>query len=260
MRKKLALTLAAAGWTLGVSSWAEAQVPACPTHTGDPAEMEQKGRALFDEALRREPADPRAALEILTCVQRIADKPAVSLRVGTIAERLSMKRLAVESFERYLALAGSAAPDRADMQRHIDELRAELARAPATSRDKGPEPTPQAPAVEPEPAHATLWPAYVTLAAGGVLVIAGGAFLWSAKSRNDDVHDLEPGKSYWNSADAKGEMDTARREQTIGIVGLGVGFATIGVGTWLFWDQKSRATVAASVTPHAGQASLRLRF
>src|SRR5690606_5698804 len=115
----------------------------CPEDTGRPREMERKGQKLFEEALRREPADPQGALEILLCVQRFADRPAVALRIGILAERLGKTELAVQSFERYLALAGRAAPDRAEMEAHIARL-----------REKLPKPTPEVvpePAPEPEP-------------------------------------------------------------------------------------------------------------
>ena len=237
---------------------ARAEVTACPVDTGNPRQMEAKGRALFDEALRREPADPRGALEILSCVQRIADKPAVSLRVGLIAERLGNKRLAAESYERYLALAGDAAPDRVELTRHIEKLRAELAQAPVTPPPRpDPEPPPQP--VKPQEADSPTL-GFVTLAVGGALMIGGGYFLWSAKSRNDDVHALEPGSTYWNSPEAQGEMDAAKREQTLGVVGLAAGAVITGLGAWLILDQKRGVAATAAVSPKSSSAALRVRF
>jgi len=248
-----ALTLA-----LFVAAPARADLPACPSDTGNTKEMEQKGRALFDEALRREAADPRGSLEILTCVQRIADKPAVSLRVGIIAERLGNKRLAVESYERYLALAGDAAPDRAELGAHIEKLRDEMAAARPASKpqpEPGPTPTPVVPADAPSPT----W-GYVTLALGGALLVGGGVLLYSAKSRNDGVHDLEPGTTYWNSPEAKGELDAAKREQTLGFIGVAAGAVATGLGLWLVLDAKSSVSASASVSPRGSMAALRLRF
>lgn len=237
---------------------ARAEVTACPVDTGNPRQMEAKGRALFDEALRREPADPRGALEILSCVQRIADKPAVSLRVGLIAERLGNKRLAAESFERYLALAGDAAPDRAELTAHIDKLRSEIgAPTPGPRPEPEPSPTPPPPVQKDAPSP-TL--GYVTIAVGGALILGGGLLLLSAKSRNDDVHALEPGTTYWNSPEAKGELDAAKREQTLGIVGVAAGALATGIGLWLVLDEKSGVTATAQVGPRASSAALRVRF
>lgn len=258
MPQALKRTCHAALLVAGLASTARAEVPACPTDTGNPRQMEQKGRALFEEALRREAADPRAALEILTCVQRIADKPAVSLRVGLIAERLGNKRLAAESFERYLALAGDSAPDRAEMTEHIRQLRSEVSAPPPPPRkepEPGPEPTPPRPPDQPSP---TL--GYVTLAVGGALMIGGGLLLLSAKSRNDDVHALEAGKTYWNSPEAKGELDAAKREQTLGVVGIAAGAVAAGIGVWLVLDEKSNVAASAQLGPRASSATLRLRF
>lgn len=237
---------------------ARAEVPPCPTDTGNPREMEKKGRALFEEALRREAGDPRGALEILTCVQRIADKPAVSLRVGMIAERVGNKKLAAESFERYLALAGDAAPDRAELTEHIARLRKELSKEappPRPDTEPAPPPTPPAPVERPSP---TL--GYITLVAGGALMIGGGYFLYSAKSRNDDVHALEPGSTYWNSAEAKDEFDAAKREQTLGVIGLAAGAIATGVGLYLVLDRQSGVTAGARLGPRASTAELRFHF
>ncbi|MBI3205307.1 MAG: hypothetical protein IT377_34650 [Polyangiaceae bacterium] len=237
---------------------ARAEATPCPVDTGNPREMEAKGRAMFEEALRREPADPRGALEILSCAQRIADKPAVSLRVGLIAERLGNKRLAAESYERYLALAGDAAPDRVELTRHIQKLRAELAKKPVEpSPDPDPEPPPTPPKPEPAASPTLGW---VTLAVGGALMIGGGYFLWSAKSRNDHVHELEPGSTYWNSPEAQGEMDAAKREQTLGVVGLAAGAVVTGLGAWLVLDQKRGVSATATVGPRSSAAAVRVRF
>ncbi|MBK7585290.1 MAG: hypothetical protein IPI67_34515 [Myxococcales bacterium] len=242
-----------------LSATVRAEVPACPSHTGNPDEMEEKGRALFEEALRREPADPRAALEILSCVQRIADKPAVSLRVGLISERLGNKRAAAESFERYLALAGDTAPDREAMLAHIATLRAEVSAARPTPREAPPEePPPARPPKRDTQSSPTA--GYVTLAAGGVLMIVGGVLLVSAKNRNDTVHDLKAGETHWNSAEAKGEIDSAKREQTLGFIGLAAGALASGIGVYLVLDKQSGVSASARVGPRSTAATLNVRF
>jgi hypothetical protein len=252
---------------LAVAIPARAGSTTCPADTGDPVAAERKGRELFEEALRREAADPRGALEILTCVQRLADKPAVSLRVGIIAERLGNTKLAADSFERYLALAGDAAPDRREMREHIDHLRAEIAKAkkpapappPAPPPETGPAPpTPEQPPSE--PATRSPLPGWVVVGTGGVLMVVGGLFLIDAKKKNDDVHAIEPGTTYWNSAEAKDRLDQASREQTIGYVALGIGAAAASVGVWLVLDANRHVAATARVTPDSARATVRVAF
>lgn len=233
----------------------------CPEDTGKPKQMERKGKLLFEEALRREPADPAGALELLLCVQRFADKPAVALRIGILAERLGKTQLAVQSFERYLALAGSAAPDRDEMQDHIERLRAKL---PKQTEPEKPEPQPE-PTPTPEPPGDTEEPkppiaGWALAGGGGVLMILGGVLLWTAKQRSDDVQDIEPGSTFWNSEEARSEHEQAKREQTLGILSLAVGAAAATVGVVLIATAETDLSAGASASPDGVRGSLRLRF
>jgi hypothetical protein len=241
------------------TSPARAEQPVCPNDSGDAEEMERVGRRLFEEALKREENDPRGAIEILSCIQRFADKPAVSLRVGIIAEKIGNKRLAADSYERYLALAGDAAPDRSEMQERIKKLRADEPAAkppPATA----PAPVTPQPTTPPADKGSTPTLGFIVAGVGGALLVGGGLLLYSAKKRNDDVHGLDPGKTYWNSADAKDELDTAKREQTIGFIALGLGAAATAAGIWLIVDAHGQVAATASVTPHQAGGAVRLRF
>jgi hypothetical protein len=232
----------------------------CPEDTGRRGEMERKGQRLFDEALRREPADPRAALELLLCVQRFADKPAVALRIGTIAERLGKLDLAVRSFERYLALAGAAAPDREEMSAHIRQLRDKLGR----SQPPPAEPPPQRePEPSPPPEHAERKPpifGWGLAAGGGLLMVVGGVLLYSAKQRSDDVQAIEPGTTLWNSEAARSEFEQAKREQTLGIVSLALGAAAATAGAVLVVSAEHQVSAGASVSRDSATARLRVRF
>jgi hypothetical protein len=232
----------------------------CPEDTGSAREMERKGKALFEEALRREPADPRRALELLLCVQRFADRPAVALRIGILAERLGKYELAIRSFERYLALAGDAAPDRAEMTAHIAQLREKLAAPPPPEPPPDPKPEPE-PKPEPPPGDAKPPIAGWALAAGGGgLILLGGVLLFSAKQRSDDVHEIEPGSTFWNSEEARSEFDQAKREQTLGIVSLAVGAAAATVGVVLIVSADRDLSAGASASSDGVRGNVRLRF
>ena len=228
----------------------------CPEDTGKPKEMERKGRQLFEEALRREPADPGGALELLLCVQRFADKPAVALRIGILAERLGKTELAVQSFERYLALAGDAAPDRDEMSAHIARLRGKLVKPPPAP-EPVPEPTPApVPSDAPKPPIA----GWALAAGGGALFVLGGVLLWSAKQRSDDVHDIEPGTKFWNSEEARSEYEQAKREQTLGILSMALGAAAGTVGVVLIATAENEVSASAAAGPDGARGSVRLRF
>ncbi len=235
------------------SEIAAAQSFTCPAEVSQD-EREKKARELFDEALRREPADPRGALEILNCARRFADKPAVSLRIGTIAERLGKFDLAIEALERYLRLAGDAAPDRVPMRKHIESLREKLEESQEASSSVLP------PLPKDEPKERSPVPGYLVAGGGGALLVVGGVLLYSAKKRSDDVHDIPPGTTYWNSSDAKGEIDGAKRQQTVGFIVLGAGAVAGAIGAYLIDDAKSPVTASAVVGKRSAQGSVRFAF
>jgi hypothetical protein len=242
------------------SSVANAAPFECPEDSGRPREMERKAQDLFEQALRREPADPGGALELLLCAQRFADRPAVALRIGIVAERLGKTPLAVQSFERYLALAGNAAPDRAEMQQHIDRLRQKLAPSGSGSEPEPPvEPEPE-PQPQPDAGARPPVAGWALVAGGGALVVLGSVLLFSAKQRSDDVHEIEPGTTFWNSEDARTQYDQAKREQTLGVLGLALGAATATVGVVLIVSAKRELSAGASATGDGIRGSVRLNF
>ena len=214
---------------------------------------EKKAQELFEEALRREPADPKRALDLLSCAEELVDKPAIALRMGIIAERLGQYELAVKSFERYLALAGDTAPDRVEMRGHIARLEEKLAKPPPVE-----EPVPVAPI--PDQPKKTPIAGWALAGGGGVLMVLGGVLLWTAKQRSDDVHAIEPGTTLWNSEEARAEFDQAKREQTLGILSLALGAAASTVGVVLIVSAESDVSATAVATPDGARGSVRLRF
>jgi hypothetical protein len=255
----IALSVAAAPTT----AHAHASGVDCPLEALDTPRAEAQARQMFEAAITREESEPRLALEMLLCAQQLADKPAVALRIGTIAERTGDLKLAIRSYERYLILAGQAAPDREQMLARIAELQGRLeavlepeeepkdaaadsaGAAPAHGRDSG------------SGQKIAGW----SLTGAGVALLAGGTILLlSAKSRSDALHDIEPNTTYWSSV--SGELDAARTEQTLGLVALGLGAVSSAVGVYLLSTSGDEAPVSARLAAGPGGAggSLRLRF
>jgi hypothetical protein len=238
----------------GVATRAHAQTYDCAPHVNAP-DREAEARKLFDEALGLEQAQPERALDILDCARRLADRPAVSLRIGTIAERLGKLELAIEGYERYLKLAGDLAPDRIPLQKRIDALHDKL-----EEREEQADPTLGVAPIERRKQEKSPLPGYIVAGAGGVLMLVGGVFLYSAKQQNDEVHDIEPGTTFWNSEDAKDKLDGAKRSQTIGLVSLGVGAIVTGVGVYLVLDARRSISAGARVGTRSAQSYMRFAF
>lgn len=222
----------------------------CPEPSGDASADEDSARRMFDSGLALEPSDPQGALVELHCAQKHADKPAIALRIGTIAERLGNRREAITAFEHYLELAGDSAPDRRQLSARIATLRGELEgeRSKPVKRD--------APPIE-EGDQGIFVAGWVLTGAGLVLAIAGGVLLSVAKEQNDEVEALQPGTVAWDSDEARGTFEAAERNQALGIVGLAVGGAMMVGGVVM--SVLSRPRVRAAVTTGPGLV-VRLSF
>jgi tetratricopeptide (TPR) repeat protein len=222
----------------------------CPDATGlGEAARYELARDLFDEALTLEAADPEGALARLGCAMRLAERPAIALRMGTIAERLGDVAGAITAYERYLALAGEHAPDRAQLRVRIDALARRRAAAPA----------PPARAEPPAGDDASLRLAGALVAgAGAVAALAGGALLVAARVRSEGVEDLAPGTTRWDSDAARGELETAETEQAAGITALTVGGVAVAVGVtlWIVAASGEPAREALLLLPFPGGAAL----
>ena len=213
---------------------ATAAAAACPART-TPKQNDANARREFEAAVQLEPADPKAALERLRCAERLYAGPAISLRMGIVLERLGRKADAAQAFERYLLLAGDSAPDRPDMERRIKLLREQTKAdstpqtAPGTTPAAAPEPTRDS-----SPGQTQRTVGWIGVGTGAVLLAAGGWLLLSAKRKSDDVHDISAASNtQWESDDASGRFDSAKREQTFGIVALAVGAVVAGGGSYL---------------------------
>lgn len=222
-------------------STSQAQPFVCPT----PKSVKERDRAsveLFNRAIQKEAADPDGALELLRCADGLADRPAVALRRGLTAERVGKNDEAIVALERYLTLAGSYAPDREEMQRHIARLKSAGAKPEDPDDALTPE-TPPSPEPEPSrPMPAKKMAGIVTLGVGGALLVVGGVLLYSAKKKSDAVEDVEPAsRTPWQSADGKERLDAAKRQQTWGFIALGVGALGAAAGAYLIVDSAEKS-------------------
>jgi hypothetical protein len=242
---------------------ARASGVACPLEALDTPRAEAEARQMFEGAIARQKSDPRVALEMLLCAQQLADKPAVALRIGTIAEQSGDLELAIRSYERYLILAGHAAPDREPMLERIAELngRLEAALEPAPEPKDAADSAGATPALDRDSGSGQKIAGWSLTGAGVALLTGGTILLLSAKGRSDALHDIEPNTTYWSSV--SGELEAARTEQTLGFVGLGLGAVSSAVGVYLLSTTSGdEAALSARVAAGPGGAggSLRLRF
>lgn len=248
MRRSLgacAITVAVAAGAVTSSATVHARDPVvCPPADGAPA---KRARLLFEEAVQYEASEPDRALALYQCAASLADRAVIELRIGVVAERLQRDDIAIAAFERYLAMAGSAAPDVDTMHQHVAELKASRARraAQARSAEVGPPPPPQS--TTPPDAERSRTPVYLgwgLVAGAGALAAVGAALLVDASAKNDQVHGL-PAGTPWASDQARGTYDAATRSQTIGIVCFAVAPALLITGVVLLVNGRSRASLAS---------------
>jgi hypothetical protein len=238
---------------------------ACPSPPRSLGEQEKLARRLFQEGTAREAGDPRGALDRYACARSLVDRPAIELRMGLVAERMQLLDDAIRGFERYLELAGAAAPDANSIRVRIAELRAKRdAQASRVTPESPPvesNVTPESSRVEPSPppAQSTSHDApssqgalpivgWALVGTGAVLAIAGGALLVDSKSISDSVQS-QPQGTPWASDAARGSYDSARTLQTAGIVCLALAPVALIGGIVLLTRPRSRTTSGARQVP-----------
>ncbi len=258
-RSSLAITVAVAVATgvagVTTSRTADARdAVVCAPADGPPA---KRARVLFEEAVQYEASDPDRALALYQCAASLADRAVIELRIGVVAERLQRDDVAVAAFERYLTMAGSAAPDADTMNRHVAELKASRAKRAAQERSAAAGPPQGAPTTTPPEEERAKTPIYLGwgfVAGAGALAAIGAGLLVDASAKNQAVHALPPGTP-WASDQARGTYDAATRSQTIGIICFAVVPALLAVGVVLL-VRGSRGSSPASSASSALPSSL----
>jgi len=220
----------------------------CPTHGA----REKHARAVFEDAVQLEASDPEGALARYQCAGRLADRPAIQLRIGVVAERLGKDDVAIAAFEHYLELAGSTAPDAESMRQHVRELREKRAKSappptpPPTASSTAPPPPPPPPTRE-EPMEEPPTMTYLgwgLVGVGAVSAAVGTGFLLDAKSKSDSVQALPEGTS-WSSDEARGRYDSASTSETLGIVFLALAPALVTAGVVILLTRGGPASSAS---------------
>ena len=204
----------------------------CPKPNHD-ASDEATARQIFTEAVKKEDSAPARALAELECAEELWPRPVIALRIGSLAEKSKDWERAANAYDRYLRLSGKSAPDRARMKERIRVLRE---RAIIAERDKAREPTGTKTEDQEELEESTFsnMPAWILIGSGAALAIAGSAFLVSASQKSSGVHNVSAGSNTaWKSADGEERYDSAKRDQIIGFIGLGLGLLAGGAGTYL---------------------------
>jgi hypothetical protein len=272
-RRVTTLMLAASLLAAAAEAHADAAAPdseepfSCPAVPDDEADRVALARRLFEDGDRREAGHPEAALVRYRCAEAIAVRPAIELRIGIVAERLDRLDVAIEAYEQYLRLAGNEAPDRVDVERRTQQLRARahpptLAPPPTGPTSTGPTSTGPTPAGLRPAEHATSagrWIGWALIGVGAAMAAAGGVFLIDAKLKSDAALGVPVGTP-WKSAGASGTYDAAKTEQTVGVVGLAVGAVAAGAGIVLLMTGSASGEPRAASTPVGALGVVTLRF
>lgn len=204
----------------------------CPAPKHDGSD-EANAKQAFESAVQLESSDPDAALERLDCAELLFPRPVIALRIGSLAEKRKNWSRAADAYERYLRMSGDSAPDRVQMEERIRVLRERAARY--SSQDPNATPQIRAPGRRADPGtRGSTLPGWVLVGSGAALAVVGGLFLLSAKNKSDEVHDVSPdSNTAWKSSDGEDRLDAAKRDQLIGLIGLGLGAVAGGAGAYL---------------------------
>ena len=256
----LASTFTLCGSALTSASTASAAAPGEPVvcAAGD-VPPEKRARVVFDQAVQLEASEPERALALYQCAASLADRAVIELRIGVVAERLQQLDVAIAAFERYLSLAGRAAPDVDKMRQHVGELRAANAKRASDARNAAiatagpPAAAPTEPPPEAERSRAPLCVGWGLVAGAAVLGAVGAGMLVDARSKSDDVQALPMGTT-WSSDEARGTYDAAKRSQTIGIVCLALVPALLITGGILIASGGSRRGTASALRADSSPA------
>jgi len=222
---------------------------------------------------------PDKGIELLADLYTDTNDPTYLYNQGRCFEQNGRAGEAITRFREYLRKATALPPDeRAQLQKHIDELEAEAKMSPGGASPAVPPPTAVAPAAAapaptagvaiawsgptPERAHQLRVASFIT-GGVGVLAVAGGVVMGlRARSLSNEVTaDANAGKF------SQSKFDSGEHAQTLELLGYGVGAAAlVGGGLLYYFGSKhggaddGAPTVTVAIDSTGARAALRIGF
>lgn len=213
-------------------------------------------------------------IELLADLYTDTNDPTYIYNQGRCFEQNGRAGEAITRFREYLRKATTLPSDeRAQLQKHLDELEAEAKTSPGGAASSpvsiaAPAPTPAAgvaiasPGPTPGRAHQLHIAGLVTGGVGALAVVGGVVMGLRARSLSNEV-----------TADAyagmfsQSKFDSGERAQTLELVGYGVGAAALVAGGLLYYFGSRQAegddaapTVTVAIDSAGARAALRVRF
>ena len=192
------------------------------------------------------------AADLLRRAYALYPEPLLLYNLGRALEGLGDAKGAVEQYERYLA-EGKDIADRGAIERRIDTLKTQLARADADARRRTDEAKRTQATQAPPPTDADLSvreiAPWATLGSGVALIATGAVFGLLASSNHDDAVKAP------RQADAQALQQTAQHDATVANVLFGIGGAiAVGGAVWeiIEWRRAARSddcTAHLRITP-----------
>lgn len=241
--------------SLGLNGSAAAY-PAC-TKTPTKADQEAaEGAFKAGFGSYQEGDYPKAIMYWEDAYRRDCTAHLLLLNLANAFERIPDKPKAVDALKAYLEVAGDI-PNRAQLERRVENLEAQIAAEREAAAAKPPEPTPVTepppPTTQPEDSSSTgktITPWIVVGASGAVTIVGAVVFLGGSKKVSDAEEVCSDRKCPPTPAgqDARADGDDGRKQMTVGGIVMGVGLAGVAGGlVWHFLEKPS--TDAASLKP-----------
>lgn len=244
------------GLVLGSLGWASS-ASAYSTCTKTPTKADQEaaeGAFKAGFGSYQEGDYPKAIMYWEDAYRRDCTAHLLLLNLANAFERIPDKEKAVEALKAYLEFAGDV-PNRAQLERRVENLEAQIASEKATAAPPTPEPTP---VTEPAPAQPDDTPSsgksiapWIVVGASGAVTIVGVLVYLGGAKKVSDSEEICPDRRCPNSPEgqaAKADGDDGRSQMTVGGIVTGVGLVGVAGGlVWHFLEKPS--TDAASLEP-----------
>jgi tetratricopeptide (TPR) repeat protein len=236
------------------SALAEPSADTRSLESAAPEARDEEARARFEAGrLAFEAGRFADALEDFGRAYELSKRPGLLFNMGASCARLQQREQALEYFERYRTELPEAR-NRAEVDAKIQELRTELSRARAASRQSAAQTHPAvAPAplsLAEEPGALRRWP-WALVAGGAAVSAAGGVLLWLSLQAKDRVEHPAAGSTW---ADVRADDAHVKPWSIAGSALLGVGALTLASGLVLrFWRDSGSERAVVGLSTHGIQ-------